>query len=164
MKKKSGGGPENESQSYCQRMGKWIEVPLCPGLSLIIKSLSIQKNIPNILKNSLLNTVVSQGGEGPSFPHSLNPSESSDGTKTSCPTRVTIQDFYQMICPWYQSPFKHYLIYILAIKLWLQKGKMTFWHRMAMIFFRLQRKLVKINFFFLETAKPVLFAYAIKNN
>ena len=53
MKKKCGGGPENESQSYCQKMGKWIEVPLCPGLSLIIKSLSIQKNTPNILKNSL---------------------------------------------------------------------------------------------------------------
>ena len=65
MKKKSGGGAENESQSYCQRMGKWIEVPLCPGLSLIIKSLSIQKNIPNILKNSLLISPVSWwGGDG----------------------------------------------------------------------------------------------------
>ena len=144
-------------------LGKNSGVPFGSGLSPIFKSLRDQ-NSPNILKNSLLNTVVSQGGEGPSFPHSLNPSESSDGTKTSCPTRVTIQDFYQMICPWYQSPFKHYLIYILAIKLWLQKGKMTFWHRMAMIFFRLQRKLVKINFFFLETAKPVLLAYPIKNN
>ena len=144
-------------------LGKNSGVPFGSGLSPIFKSLRDQ-NSPNILKNSLLNTVVSQGGEGPSFPHSLNPSESSDGTKTSCPTRVTIQDFYQMICPWYQSPFKHYLIYILAIKLWLQKGKMTFWHRMAMIFFRLQRKLVKTKIFFLETAKPVLFACAIRNN
>ena len=41
---------------------------------------------------------------------------------------------------------------------------MTFRYRMAMIFFRLQRKLVKINFFFLQTVKLVLFAYAIKNN
>ena len=28
----------------------------------------------------------------------------------------------------------------------------------------LTRKLVKMNYFFLETTKPVLFAYAIKNN
>ena len=28
----------------------------------------------------------------------LNPSDSSDGTKTSLPTRGTIQDFYQLIC------------------------------------------------------------------
>ena len=33
---------------------------------------------------------------------------------------------------------------------------------MAMIFFRLQRKLVKMKFFLLETAKPVLFSYTIK--
>ena len=42
---------------------------------------------------------------------------------------------------------------------------MTFGHRMAMIFLRLWRKLVKLKKnFFLETAKQVLFAYAIKNN
>ena len=49
--------------------------------------------------------------------------------------------------PWYQSQFEHYLVYNLGIKLWLQKGKMTFWHRVAMTFFRLQRKLFKIKFF-----------------
>ena len=49
--------------------------------------------------------------------------------------------------PWYQSQFEHYLVYNLGIKLWLQKGKMTFWHREAMTFFRLQRKLVKMKFF-----------------
>ena len=40
------------------------------------------------------------------------------------------------------------MVYILAIKLKLQKGKMTFWHRMALIFFRLWRKLVKMKFSF----------------
>ena len=84
----------------------------------------------------------------PAPENSLNPSDSSDGIKTSLPTRGTIQDFYQLICPWYQSQFEHYLLCILAIKLWLQKGKITFWHRMAVIFFRLRRKLVKMNFFF----------------
>ena len=49
--------------------------------------------------------------------------------------------------PWYLSQFEHYLVYNLGIKLWLQKGKMTFWHRIAMTFFRLQRKLVKMKFF-----------------
>ena len=83
----------------------------------------------------------------PTPANSLNPSDSSDGTKTSLPTRGTIQDFYQLIYPWYQSHFEHYLVYILAMKLWLQKGKMTFWHRMAMIFYRLWRKLVKMKFF-----------------
>ena len=53
---------------------------------------------------------------------------------------------------------KHYLVYILAIKLWLQKGKMTFRYRMAMIFFRLQRKLVKIKFF-LENCKTGSFLH-----
>ena len=56
--------------------------------------------------------------------------------------------FDQLICPWYQSQFEHYLVYILAVKLWLQKRKMTFWHRMAMIFFRLWRKLLKMKFSF----------------
>ena len=83
----------------------------------------------------------------PTPANSLNPSDSTDGTKTSLPTRGTIQDFYQLIYPWYQSQFEHYLVYILAMKLWLQKGKMTFWHRMAMIFYRLWRKLVKMKFF-----------------
>ena len=100
----------------------------------------------------------------PTPANSLNPSDPSDGRKTSFPTRGTIQDFYQLICPWYQSQFEHYLAYNLGIKLWLQKGKVTFWHRMAMMFFRLWRKLVKLKIFFLETAKSVLFAYAIKNN
>ena len=31
---------------YCHRMGKWTEVPLCPGLSPIIESLRNQKNSP----------------------------------------------------------------------------------------------------------------------
>ena len=100
----------------------------------------------------------------PTPANSLNPSDPSDGRKTSFPTRGTIQDFYQLICPWYQSQFEHYSAYNLGIKLWLQKGKVTFWHRMAMMFFRLWRKLVKLKIFFLETAKSVLFAYAIKNN
>ena len=83
----------------------------------------------------------------PAPENSLNPSDSSDGIKTSLPTRGMIQDFYQLICPWNQSQFEHCLVYILAIKLGLQKGKVTFWHRIAMIFFRLQRKLVKMNLF-----------------
>ena len=37
-----------------------------------------------------------------------------------------------------------------------RKARWLFWHRMAMVFFRLWRKLVKI-FFFFEAAKPVLF-------
>ena len=56
----------------------------------------------SMLKNSLLNPPVSQGGEGPSFLYSCkfpNSSDSSDGTKTSLPTRGTIQDFYQLIFP-----------------------------------------------------------------
>ena len=64
----------------------------------------------NILKNSLLTTPVSQGGEGPHFPtpaNSLCPSDSSYGTKTSLPTKGTIQDFHQLICLWYQNQFEH---------------------------------------------------------
>ena len=81
----------------------------------------------------------------------------------------TIQDLYQLICPWYESQFEHYLVYILAIKLWLQTRKMiVFWHRMAMIFLRLQKKkkLIKLCLLclFSETAKLVHFAHAIKNN
>ena len=100
----------------------------------------------------------------PTPANSLNPSDPSDGRRTFFPTRWTIHDFYQLICPWYQSQFEHYSAYNLGIKLWLQKGKVTFWHRMAMMLFRLWRKLVKLKIFFLETAKSVLFAYAIKNN
>ena len=104
----------------------------------------------NMPKNSLLTTPVFQGGEGPSFFYSCkfpSSSDSSAGTKTSLPTRGTIQDFYQLICPWYQSQFEHYLVYNLGIKLWIQKGKMISWHKVAMTFFRLQRKLVKMKFF-----------------
>ena len=35
---------------------------------------------------------------------------------------------------------------------------------MAMILFRLWRKLVKMIFFFFESAKPVIFTYGIKNS
>ena len=83
----------------------------------------------------------------PTPANSLSPSDSSDGKKVSLPTRGTIQAFYQLICPWYQNQFEHYLVYNLGIKLGLQKGKMTFWHRIAVIFFRLSRKLAKIIFF-----------------
>ena len=101
----------------------------------------------NILKNSLsLRVGKNQASWTPA--NSLNPSDSSDGTKTSFPIRGTTQDFYQLICPWCQSQFEHDLVYILAIELWLQKGKMTFWHRSTMIFFRLRRKLVKMKLFF----------------
>ena len=75
-------------------LGKHSELPLGPGLSAIFKSLKDQKlswlskespsncayliggegtKLPpllNILKNSLLTSPVSQGGEGPCFPHS----------------------------------------------------------------------------------------------
>ena len=97
--------------------------------------------------NFFLSLRVGMNQASPTPANSLNPSDSSDGPKVSLPTRGTIQDFYQLICPWYQSQFEHYLVYILAIKPWLQKGKMTFWHRMAMIFFRLWRKLVKMKLF-----------------
>ena len=101
----------------------------------------------------------------PAPTNSLNPSYSSDGTKVSLPSRGTIQAFYQLICPWYQSQLEHYLVYNLGRKLWLHKGEMTFWCRMAMIFLGLQRKLVKKKLCpcSLETAKLVLFAYAIEN-
>ena len=76
----------------------------------------------------------------PTPTNSLNPSYSSDGTKVSLPSRGTIQAFYQLICPWYQSQFEHYLVHNLGRKPWLHKGKMTFWYRMAMVFLGLQRK------------------------
>ena len=100
----------------------------------------------------------------PAPTNSLNPSYSSDGTKVSLPSRGTIQAFYQLIYPRYQSQFEHELVYNLGMKLWLHKGKMTFWCRMAMIFLGLQRKLVKMKLPPpLETAKLVLLAYAIEN-
>jgi len=41
----------------------------------------------------------------------------------------------------------------------------TFGHRMAMIFFRFWSKLIEMKLFFsFETAKPVLFAYAMKDS
>ena len=45
-----------------------------------------------------------------------------------------------------------------------RKERWLLWHKMAMIFFRLCRKLVKMIFFSFETAKPALFAYVIKNS
>ena len=107
------------------------------------------KNSPNILKNSLLTTPISQWRRT-KLPQLLQiplTLPSSDGTKTSLLNQRDNPRFYQLICPWYQSQFEHYLVYILAVKLWLQKRKMTFWHRMAMIFFRLWRKLLKMKFF-----------------
>ena len=94
-------------------LGMDSKVPFGPGLSPIFKSLKDQKlsqhskespsNYPylsggegtklppllNMIKNSLLTTPVSQGGEVPSFPdswNSLNPSDSSDEVKTSLST------------------------------------------------------------------------------
>ena len=89
----------------------------------------------------------------PTPANSLNPSDSSDGTKVSLPSRGTIQAFYQLICPWYQSQFEHYLVYNLGMKLWLPKGKMTFWCRMAMIFLGFQTKLLKIERLLLNHVK-----------
>ena len=42
-----------------------------------------------------------------------------------------------------------------------KKEKWYFWHWMAMIFFRLQRKLIKIKIFF-EIAKPILLTHAVR--
>ena len=89
----------------------------------------------------------------PTPENSLDHSDPFDGTNTSLPTRGTIQDFYHRICSWYQSQFEHYLAYNLGIKLWLQKGKVTVWHRLVMMFFRLWRKLVKLKNFFLRNCK-----------
>ena len=95
----------------------------------------------------------------PTPANSLNPSDSSDGPKVSLSSRGTIQAFYQLICPWYQSQFEHYVVYNLGMKLWLHKGKMTFWCRMAMIFLGFQRKLVKmILFFFFWNCKAGFFS------
>ena len=44
--------------------------------------------------------------------------------------------------PWYQSQFEHYLVYNLGIKLWLQKGEIT-WCRMAMTFCRIRENWLK---------------------
>ena len=70
-------------------MGKWIDVPLCPGLSPIIKSLRNQKNSPDILNDPFLTSPNSQGGNQASLTpaSSLTPSDSSDQTKTPPPPR-----------------------------------------------------------------------------
>ena len=54
---------------------------------------------------------------------------------------------YQSVDPCHQSQFEHSLVSFLTMKLWLQKQRWHFLHWMAMIFFRLQRKLVKTSLF-----------------
>ena len=140
-------------------LGKNSEVSWFRFFLLFSKAWGI-KNSPNILKNSLLTIPVSQGGERPSFPtpaNSLNPSDSSDGTKTSLPTRRTIQDFYQLICPWYQSQFEHYLVYILAIKLWLPKERLLFDTGWPWYFLDSGENWLKWIFFFLGNGKTIYF-------
>ena len=94
----------------------------------------------------------------PTPPNSLNPSDSSDGTKVSLPSRGTIRAFYRLICPWYQSQFEHHWVHNSGVNLRLHKGKVNFWCRMAMILLGFQRKLVKMKFFCLENCKAGAFS------
>ena len=94
----------------------------------------------------------------PTPANSLNPSDSSDGTKVSLPSRGTIQAFYQLICPWYQSQFEHYLVYNLGMKLWVHKGNMLFdagWPWYSLDF---RENWLKWNFFFLGNCKAGSFS------
>ena len=54
-------------------------------------------------------------------------------------------------------------VYNSGIKLWLQKGKMT-WPRTAMIFYRTRENWLQWNCFFLRNCKAGSFAYAIIQN
>ena len=78
--------------------------------------------------------------------------------------RGTIQTFYHPICCYFHCQFQHYLICILGTKLWLWNGKISFWHRITVLFSRLWRKLVKMIFFLFERAQLLLFAYGVKSN
>ena len=66
----------------------------------------LSKHSKEFPSNFFLSLRVVMNQASPTPANSLNPSDSSDGTKVSLPTRGTIQDFYQLICPWYQINLK----------------------------------------------------------